>query len=110
MRNSSGGWLLASEKYRIKAQRACAGGGQIKKNKAVNHRQFASIFDGPECARGMNLEIRDRHLSRKNEGNRPGEQSQEDQPAADQFQDAGQSLEGKQLDRAVAGRIIEKFL
>jgi hypothetical protein len=95
---------------RIEAQRAGPGSDKIKKNKAVNDRQFTSIFNGPESGLRVRLKIGDSHFSRKDESDGPGEQSQEDKGAPGQFQDAGQAHQGVQRDQAVTRRVIEKFL
>src|SRR6185295_14916703 len=45
----------------VEAPRPAAGGGQVKKDEAVEHRQLALIEDGIKPARGVGVEIGHRH-------------------------------------------------
>ena len=80
----------------------------------VNRIAAAPMFwRGKEPHRRMNHEVADRHLARKDEGDGPREQADEQQTAADQFQNAGHEYDGHHLGwrrRHGRGREVEEDL
>ena len=63
---------------------AGAGSGEVEEDEAVQDRALAAVQHREEAARRVRHEVADRHLAGEQEGDRPGEQAEQDQqPAAD---------------------------
>src|SRR5689334_19583371 len=63
----------------VNAPRPGARGREIEPDKTVQRSGRAAVDGGPEALRGVELEIRDRHLAGKDKGDRAGEQPQKDE-------------------------------
>src|SRR5438445_1601527 len=74
--------------------------GEIEEHEAVKHRQLPAVQQGPEASSGVRHEIGECHLAAKNESDRPREQPDEQQRAADQFERSRQADQREQRRRA----------
>src|SRR6266446_2526891 len=63
----------------VQAPRPGAGGCEVEPDEAVEHREQATVHGRPEALRGVELEIRHRHFSSQEKGNRATEQTDEEQ-------------------------------
>src|SRR5260370_734104 len=100
---SSRGRLALTEEYPVEAPGAAAGEGKIEEDEAVEDRGIAAIEDREEIDRRVRHEIGDRHVARQDEGNRPREQAERQQRAANELDHALISIEREQR-RAGVGR------
>src|SRR5215203_3359705 len=74
---------------RIDAPRACARGRQIEAGETVKRRQRAGVDDRMEALRKMPDEIGKGHFAGEDESDGPGAEPDDQQRAADQFDEAG---------------------
>src|SRR5207244_2733539 len=65
----------------IQAPRSCAGGRDVEPNKAEHDRGMPLVQHRPKAMWRVAQEVCDGHLARDDEGDRPGEQSQEQEQA-----------------------------
>ena len=84
--------------HRVETPRTGAGSCEIKKDEAVEDRQLAFVQDRKEALRGMHHEIGDRRHARGQERGRPGEQADDQQNSADEFDDAGIARHGIEIE------------
>src|ERR1700730_6301099 len=75
--------------HRIEAPRSPASAGQIKTGKAEHDRQAAIVQHWKKAARKMLDEIGECHFAAQDKGNRPRQQTEDQEPAKDQFEHAG---------------------
>jgi hypothetical protein len=76
---------------RVDAPRATARSRQIETDEAVDDGERAAIDQREEAARRMHHEIGHRHLAGDDEGDGLREQAEDQQCAADQLDDSGQT-------------------
>src|SRR5712691_1860859 len=69
-------------------------GSDIEKNEAEQHRQFAPVADRPESMRRVRAEIGHGHFAAGHKSGNGGEQSQSDQHAPAELDDAGDEHQG----------------
>src|SRR6185436_12434807 len=82
----------------IDADRSRSARREVEKDEAEEHRGLAMVLDGPEAAREMADEVRERHLARGDEGCRPSQEAQEDECAAHELDHARGHEERRHLD------------
>src|SRR5687768_16244763 len=70
----------------VQAPRTGARGREIEEDEAEEDRRVAHVEGGEGALPGMIHPVGDRHLTRQDEGDRPGEQADQDQGAADQLE------------------------
>jgi hypothetical protein len=91
----------------IDTPRTGAGECQVEEGKTVEHLGFAAIEQREEAARGADHEIGHRHFARQDEGGRPGEQADQQQQTANQFDDAGHPDQRERLQIVKSGVVRE---
>lgn len=62
---------------------------QVEKDETVQNRQLPLIEQRPEAFRRVGREVGDGHLSRQKKSHRTGEQTEEQEQAAPEFEQAG---------------------
>src|SRR4029450_8786199 len=82
----------------IDADRSRSARRKVEGDEAEEHRGRAVGLDGPEAAREMADEVRERHLARGDEGCRPSQEAQEDERAEHELNHARGHEERRQLD------------
>ena len=75
--------LAAASPCAVETPYSAASDKEIKEDKTINDCQLAAIKQRKKAAWRMRHEISDRHVASQNEGDRPGEQAEGDQQAAD---------------------------
>src|SRR2546430_3721636 len=78
--------------------------GEIEEHEAVKRGQLPAVEQGPEAPSGVRHEIGECHLAAKNESDRPREQPDEQQRAADQLKRSREADQREQRRRAGHGR------
>src|SRR5256885_6536112 len=84
----------------VEAPRPAARCGEIEEHEAVKRGQLPAVEQGPEALSGVCHEIGECHLAAKNESDRPSEQPDEQQRAADQLERSRQADQREQRRRA----------
>src|SRR5439155_186948 len=74
--------------------------GEIEEHEAVKRGQLPAVEQGPEAPSGVRHEIGECHLAAQNESDRPREQPDEQQRAADQLERSRQADQREQRRRA----------
>jgi hypothetical protein len=95
----------------VDAPGAAAGDGEIQEDEAIEDGRVATVEYGEKTARGVRHEIGEGHFTRQDEGHRPGEQADQHQQAAEQFQHARQPRQREQFRAGIGrGREAQQFL
>src|SRR5215469_8516978 len=87
-------WLLF-----VNAPRTRTGRGDVEEHEAEEDRAFAGVQDREHALGRMHEEIADRHFARQDERGEPAEETNDDQHATDDFDDAGAGHERRKLAR-----------
>src|SRR6266481_7000359 len=90
-------WLRAQDC--IEAERPCAGRRQIEASEAEHDGERATIEHREKVLRKVLDEIGARHLARQDEGDGPGQQTQHQHPAKNEFEHAGGPEQRERRDR-----------
>src|SRR5262249_53121316 len=72
---------------RVEAVVAAALGRDKQEDEAEQDGGYPLVLQGPSAVRRVELPVRDRHLAREDEGHRPGAETEQDQNAAEEFED-----------------------
>src|SRR5712692_3532845 len=77
-----------------------AGGREVEPDEAVQHRGHATVHGRPEALRGVELEVRHRHFSSQEKGDRASEQTDEEEASAERLEDGAEAYLRHQPDGA----------
>src|SRR5882762_7206763 len=100
IRTRKPGNLPARAPGMVEAPGPAAGCGEIEEHEAVKRGQLAAVEQGPEALSGVRHEIGECHLAGQNERDRPREQPDEQQRAADQLERSREADQREQRRRA----------
>lgn len=84
----------------VQAPVAAAVGGEKKEDEAQQDRRFPVVLNGPKTLGLVEHEIGHRHLARDDESGRAGEEAQEDQEPAEEFQHPADADQGEEFGMA----------
>src|SRR5690349_10827469 len=79
--------LAHSASTRVHRQLPCPAAGNVESDKAVNHRELATVHKGKQPVGLVKLEIAHGHFTAGNKGCAAGEESKENKNSADKLDD-----------------------
>ncbi len=92
----------------VQAQRSSPGARQQQKNEAIEHREFAAVCDRPESMWRVLLEIGHSHFAAQDECHRARIEAEQNQHAAERFQDTRHAQQRQQMGGSAMAHAAEE--